>query len=55
MWDERGVRVSYTAFVAWACSRVLGEFPEVNGTISGNNVVYRGGVNLGMAVDLNRG
>jgi 2-oxoglutarate dehydrogenase E2 component (dihydrolipoamide succinyltransferase) len=54
-WADRGARVSYTAFVAWACSRILRDFPSVNGVISGNNVIYRGAVNLGMAVDLNPG
>ncbi len=54
-WAERGARVSYTVFVAWACSRILRDFPTVNGTISGNNIVYRGAVNIGMAVDLNPG
>jgi len=47
--------VSYTAFGAWAVSRVLREFPMVNSAVSGNNVIYRGNVNLGMAVDLNPG
>jgi 2-oxoglutarate dehydrogenase E2 component (dihydrolipoamide succinyltransferase) len=54
-WAERGAKVSYTAFVAWACARILHEFPMVNSTVSGNNVIYRGNVNLGMAVDLNPG
>ena len=54
-WAKRGARVSYTAFVAWACSRILRDFPTVNGVISGNNIIYRGAVNLGMAVDLNPG
>lgn len=54
-WEEQGAKVSYTAFVAWACSRVLQEFPMVNSTVSGNNIIYRGNVNLGMAVDLNPG
>ena len=54
-WAAQGARVSYTAFVAWAISRVLREFPTVNSTISGNNIIYRGNVNLGMAVDLNPG
>ena len=54
-WTRRGARVSYTAFVAWACSRILRDFPTVNGVISGNNVIHRGSVNLGMAVDLNPG
>ena len=54
-WAERGARVSYTAFVAWACSRILRDFPTVNGVISGRNIIYRGSVNIGMAVDLNPG
>jgi 2-oxoglutarate dehydrogenase E2 component (dihydrolipoamide succinyltransferase) len=54
-WAEQGARVSYTAFAAWAVSRILREFPMVNSTVSGHNVIYRGGVNLGMAVDLNPG
>ena len=54
-WAEQGTRVSYTSFVAWAVSRVLREFPMVISTVSGNNVIYRGNVNLGMAVDLHPG
>ncbi len=54
-WAEQGARVSYTAFVAWACSRLLPRYPMVNSTVSGNNVIYRGQVSLGMAVDLNPG
>ena len=54
-WADQGARVSYTAFVAWAVSRILREFPMVNSTVSGNNTIYRGNVNLGMAVDLNPG
>ncbi len=54
-WEEQGARVSYTAFVAWCVSRVLREFPMVNGLVSGNNLVYRGNVNIGIAVDLDPG
>jgi 2-oxoglutarate dehydrogenase E2 component (dihydrolipoamide succinyltransferase) len=54
-WAEQGVKVSYTAFVVWAVSRVLLEFPPLNGTISGNNLIFRGNVNIGMAVDLDPG
>ena len=54
-WAEQGARVSYTAFVAWACSRVLREYPTVNAVVSGNNVIFRGNVNLGLAVDLDPG
>ncbi|MEX0935709.1 MAG: dihydrolipoamide acetyltransferase family protein [Gemmatimonadota bacterium] len=54
-WEEQGARVSFTAFVAWALSRVLREFPMINATASGNNIIYRGSVNLGIAVDLDPG
>lgn len=54
-WAQQGVKVSYTAFVAWACSRILREFPTVNATVSGNNLLLRGNVNVGIAVDLNPG
>jgi 2-oxoglutarate dehydrogenase E2 component (dihydrolipoamide succinyltransferase) len=54
-WEEQGAKVSYTAFVAWAVGRVLRDFPQLNGTISGGNIIYRANVNVGMAVDLNPG
>lgn len=54
-WEQQGVKVSYTAFVAWAVARLLRDFPMVNATISGENVLYRGEVNVGIAVDLNPG
>jgi 2-oxoglutarate dehydrogenase E2 component (dihydrolipoamide succinyltransferase) len=54
-WEQQGVRVSYTAFVAWSVARLLREFPMVNGTVSGDNLVFRGDINIGIAVDLNPG
>jgi pyruvate dehydrogenase E2 component (dihydrolipoamide acetyltransferase) len=54
-WEQAGVKVSYTAFVALACARILPEFPMVNATVSGDSVIYRGSVNVGIAVDLNPG
>jgi len=54
-WKEQGVNVSFTAFTAWAVSRALRDFPRINGTISGNNVIKRGHVNVGIAVDLDPG
>jgi pyruvate dehydrogenase E2 component (dihydrolipoamide acetyltransferase) len=54
-WAEQGAKVSYTAFVVWACSRLLREFPNMNGTVSGNNLIFRGNVNVGVAVDLDPG
>ena len=54
-WAEHGVRVSFTAFVVWACSRLLRKYPAINGTVSGNNIIHRGAVNIGIAVDLDPG
>jgi 2-oxoglutarate dehydrogenase E2 component (dihydrolipoamide succinyltransferase) len=54
-WAQQGAKVSYTAFVAWAVSRVLTEYPTVYSAVSGNNVIFRGNVNIGLAVDLNPG
>jgi pyruvate dehydrogenase E2 component (dihydrolipoamide acetyltransferase) len=54
-WAAQGARVSYTAFVVWAVSRVLRDFPTVNSAVSGNNVIFRGNVNVGIAVDLDPG
>jgi pyruvate dehydrogenase E2 component (dihydrolipoamide acetyltransferase) len=54
-WEQQGARVSYTAFVAWAVASILRDFPMVNSTVSGDSVIYRGNVNIGIAVDLNPG
>jgi 2-oxoglutarate dehydrogenase E2 component (dihydrolipoamide succinyltransferase) len=54
-WAEQGARVSYTAFVVWALSRALREFPNLNATASGNHIIYRKHVNIGVAVDLDPG
>jgi len=54
-WAEQGNRVSYTAFVAWGVARALQEFPQVNGTVSGDKLVFRGNINIGIAVDLDPG
>ena len=48
-WADQDVRVSFTAFVVWACSRLLRKYPSINGTVSGNNIIRRGSVNIGIA------
>ncbi|MGH7471413.1 MAG: dihydrolipoamide acetyltransferase family protein, partial [Longimicrobiales bacterium] len=54
-WEQQGVKVSYTAFVVLAVARLLRDFPMVNATISGDSIVYRRDINVGVAVDLNPG
>ncbi len=54
-WDDQGVKVTYTAFIARAVAQALREHPIINASVSGNNVVIRGEVNLGVAVALDHG
>jgi 2-oxoglutarate dehydrogenase E2 component (dihydrolipoamide succinyltransferase) len=54
-WEQQGVKVSYTAFVAWGIAHVLRDFPMVNAVLSGDSIIYRRDINIGIAVDLNPG
>ncbi len=49
---ERGVRLTYTAFIIKAAAEALAAFPMVNSSVDGDNIVYRGDINIGMAVDV---
>lgn len=49
---ERGVRLTYTAFIMAAAAEALVSFPTVNSSLDGNNIIHRGDINLGMAVDV---
>jgi len=55
VWEEQGVKVTYTAFITRAVAQALREHPLLNASISGENVVYRADVNIGMAVALDWG
>lgn len=54
-WEAQEVRVSYTAFVARAVATALREHPKLNASVSGTDIIYRGEVNLGIAVALPQG
>jgi pyruvate dehydrogenase E2 component (dihydrolipoamide acetyltransferase) len=47
-----GVNLTYLAFVARAAVETLKEYPWVNGELRGDQIVTRGFVNLGFAVEL---
>jgi pyruvate dehydrogenase E2 component (dihydrolipoamide acetyltransferase) len=49
---ERGVRLTYTAFIIKAAAEALAAFPMVNSSLDGDHIVYRGDINIGMAVDV---
>jgi len=52
---ERGVNLTYLAFIAKACAENLRRHPVVNAAVSGDNIIYRGEVNIGIAVALEWG
>ncbi len=49
---RRGVKLTYLAFVARATVETLQEFPILNASIEGSEIVYHDDVNLGIAVAL---
>src|SRR3989475_761610 len=52
---ERGVNLTYLAFIAKACADNLRRHAVVNAAVSGDNIIYRGEVNIGIAVALDWG
>ncbi len=52
---ERGVNLTYLAFIAKACAENLRKHPVVNAAVSGDNIIYRHDVNIGIAVALDWG
>jgi pyruvate dehydrogenase E2 component (dihydrolipoyllysine-residue acetyltransferase) len=53
--ENYGVNPTYLIFVARAAAETLREYPWVNGEIRGDQIVTRGYVNLGFAVELQDG
>lgn len=52
---ERGVNLTYLAFIAKACAENLRGHPIVNAAVSGDQIIYRRDVNIGIAVALDWG
>ena len=52
---ERGGKLTFTTFLAKAVVSALGRHPIVNAAHDGQNVIYRGDINLGIAVALDWG
>jgi 2-oxoglutarate dehydrogenase E2 component (dihydrolipoamide succinyltransferase) len=50
--QKNGVKLTYLPFIFRACVQALKEFPQVNASIDGENIVYHKDVHLGMAVAL---
>jgi pyruvate dehydrogenase E2 component (dihydrolipoamide acetyltransferase) len=53
--DAAGARLTFTAFIAKVIADALRQFPFVNASIDGDNIVYKRDINLGIAVALENG
>jgi 2-oxoglutarate dehydrogenase complex dihydrolipoamide succinyltransferase (E2) component len=53
--EQRGVPLTYLAFVAAAAVEALGRHPILNASIDGEQIAYHDDVNLGIAVALDTG
>ena len=52
---ERGVNLTFLAFIAKACAENLRNHPVVNAAVSGDSTIYRADINIGIAVALDWG
>ena len=55
VYTERGVSLTFLAFIVKACAENLRKHPIVNAAVSGDSTIYRGDVNIGIAVALDWG
>jgi 2-oxoglutarate dehydrogenase E2 component (dihydrolipoamide succinyltransferase) len=50
-----GTKLTYMPFIFQAVTQALRKFPVVNAQVSGDRIIYKGDINLGMAVALDWG
>ena len=53
--DRYGTKLTYMPFIFQAVTNAIRKFPVVNSQVDGENIVYKGDINLGMAVALDWG
>ena len=53
--ESAGAKLTFTAFIAKVIVDALRQFPIVNASIDGTNIVYKKDINLGIAVALDHG
>jgi 2-oxoglutarate dehydrogenase E2 component (dihydrolipoamide succinyltransferase) len=53
--EEQGVKLTYGPFIMKAVVEGLREYPILNASVDGTRIVYRGDVNLGIAVAVDGG
>ncbi len=53
--EQYGTKLTYMPFIFQAVTNALRAFPVVNSQVSGDQIIYKGDINLGMAVALDWG
>src|SRR3989441_6473063 len=48
-YSERGANLTYLTFIAKTCAETLRQHPVVNAAVSGDNIIYRRDINIGIA------
>jgi 2-oxoglutarate dehydrogenase E2 component (dihydrolipoamide succinyltransferase) len=54
-YERNGAKLTYTALIAKVVVDALRQFPIVNASVDGGNIVYKKDINLGIAVALEQG
>jgi 2-oxoglutarate dehydrogenase E2 component (dihydrolipoamide succinyltransferase) len=52
---RNGIKLTYTTFFVRACVEAIKEFPIINSSVEGTNIIYKRDVNIGLAVALENG
>jgi 2-oxoglutarate dehydrogenase E2 component (dihydrolipoamide succinyltransferase) len=55
LYEERGAKLTYLGFIVKATADTLRRHPVVNAAVQGSNIIYRGQINIGIAVALDWG
>lgn len=55
VYEDRGARLTYMAFITKVIADNLRRHPILNASVSGDNIIYRGSINIGIAVALEWG
>jgi pyruvate dehydrogenase E2 component (dihydrolipoamide acetyltransferase) len=53
--EAAGAKLTYTAFIAKVIVDAIRQFPFVNASVDGSNIIYKKDINLGIAVALDNG
>src|SRR5437868_492424 len=54
-YEAAGAKLTFTAFIAKVAIDALRQFPIVNASVDGDNIIYKKDINLGIAVALDNG